>query len=89
LDLRRAGGWGKLHTANNGPNYLYHSPNITGVNKSRGVRQEGRMARTGEEKNAHKILVGKHEEKRPRKDLGIDGGIILNGSSRNRMRGNT
>jgi hypothetical protein len=45
---------------------MYYSPNIIGVIKSMWVRQAGRMAHTGEKKNAHRVLVWKPEGKRPR-----------------------
>jgi hypothetical protein len=35
------------------------------------------VACTREMRNTHRILVGKPEEKRPLKDLGVDGRIIL------------
>jgi len=44
---------------------LYASTNIIKVIKSRRMRWEGHVAGMGEMKNAHKVLVGKLERKRP------------------------
>jgi hypothetical protein len=57
------GGWRKLH--NEDLHNLYSSPSIIRMIKSRRMRREGHVARTGERKNAHGILVGKSEGKRP------------------------
>jgi hypothetical protein len=43
---------------------LYSSPNIMHMNSKR-MRWAGHVARMGEENKLFKILVGKHEEKRP------------------------
>jgi hypothetical protein len=54
------GGWRKLH--NDELHSLYLSPSITRM--SRRVRLAGHVARMGEKKNAHRILVGKPEGNR-------------------------
>ena len=46
-------------------NNLYPSSNIVRVIKSRRMRYAGHVARTGEEKGAYRVLVGKPEGKRP------------------------
>jgi hypothetical protein len=43
---------------------LYSSPNTTGIIKSRRMRWEGHVARMGEKRNAHRLLVEKPEGKR-------------------------
>ena len=40
-------------------------PNIVRVIKSRRMRLTGHVARVGERKGVYKVLVGKHEGKRP------------------------
>jgi hypothetical protein len=49
----------KLH------NDLYSLPNIVRVVKSRRMRWAGQVARMGEERGVHRVLVGKPEGKRP------------------------
>jgi hypothetical protein len=44
---------------------LYSSPNIIRQIKSRRIRWAGHVARMGEERKVHRILVGKPERKRP------------------------
>jgi hypothetical protein len=44
---------------------LYPSPNIIRIIESRKMRLSGYTARTREEKNAHRMLVGKPEGKTP------------------------
>jgi hypothetical protein len=58
------GGWRRLH---NEESYsLYTSQNIIRVIRSgAGVRWVGHVARMGELRNVHNILVGKTEENRP------------------------
>jgi hypothetical protein len=46
-------------------NDLYSSPSIGRVIKSRRMRLTGHVARMGERKGVYKVLVGKHEGKRP------------------------
>jgi hypothetical protein len=53
----------KLH--NEELNDLYSLPNIVRVVKSRRVRWAGHVARMGEERGVHRVLVGKPEGKRP------------------------
>jgi hypothetical protein len=53
----------KLH--NEELHNLYCSPNIIRIIKSRRMRLAGHVARMGEKRNAYRILVGKHEGKRP------------------------
>jgi hypothetical protein len=57
------GEWRKLH--NEELNDLYSIPNIVRVVTSRTLRWAGHVARTGEERDVHRVLVGKPEEKRP------------------------
>jgi hypothetical protein len=44
---------------------LYSSPSIIRIIKSRRVRWTGLIARMGEKRHAHRLLVGKSEGKRP------------------------
>ena len=53
----------KLHSEE--LNSLYSSPNIVRVIKSRRLRWAGRVARMEEGWGVHKVLVGKHEGKKP------------------------
>jgi hypothetical protein len=46
-------------------NDLYSLPNIVRVVKSRRMRWAGPVARMGEERGFHRVLVGKPEGKRP------------------------
>jgi len=57
------GEWRKLH--NEELNDLYSLPNIVGVVKSRRMRWAGHVARMGEDRGVHRVLVGKPEGKRP------------------------
>ena len=54
--------WRKLH--NEELNDLYSSPNIVRVIKSRGMTWVGHVARMGERRSLHKVLMGKPEGKR-------------------------
>jgi hypothetical protein len=58
-----AEGWRELH--NEELHNLYSSPKIIRMIKPRRMRWEGHVARTGEKRNAYRILVGKPEGKRP------------------------
>jgi hypothetical protein len=57
------GEWGKLH--NEVLNDLYSLPNIVRVIKSRTTTWAGHIARMGERRVVHRVLVGKPEGKRP------------------------
>ena len=57
------GEWRKLH--NEELNDLYSLPNIVWVVKSRQMRWAGCVARMGEDRGVHRVLVGKPEGKRP------------------------
>jgi len=56
------GEWRKLH--NEELRYLYSLPNIVRVVKSRRMRRAGHVARMGEGRDVHRVLVGKPEGKR-------------------------
>jgi hypothetical protein len=45
--------------------YLYSSPNIIWVNKSRRMRWVGHVAYTWEKRGVYKVLVGKSDGRRP------------------------
>jgi hypothetical protein len=57
------GEWRKLH--NEELNDLYSLPNIVRVVKSGRMRWAGHVARMGEERGVHRVLVGKPEGKGP------------------------
>ena len=57
------GEWIKVH--NEELNDLYSLPNIVRVVKSRRMRWAGHVARMGEDRVVHRVLVGKPEGKRP------------------------
>jgi len=57
------GEWRRRH--NEELNDPYCSPNIVRVIKSRRVRLAGHVARMGDRRGVYKVLVGKHEGKRP------------------------
>ena len=46
---------------------MYSLPNIVRVVKSRRMRWEGHVARMGEGRDVHRVLVGKPEGKKPRR----------------------
>jgi hypothetical protein len=71
------GEWRRLH--NEELNDSYSSPNIVRVIKSSRMRWAGRVARMGGERGVYRVLVGKLQGKR---DLGVDGWIILGWISR-------
>ena len=55
--------WRKLHSVEISD--LYSLPNIVRVVKSRRMRWAGHVARMGEGRGVHRVLVGKPEGKRP------------------------
>jgi hypothetical protein len=57
------GEWRKLH--NEELRDLYSSPSIIRIIKSRRMKWAGHVARMGEKRNAHRLLVGKPEGKKP------------------------
>jgi hypothetical protein len=57
------GEWRQLH--NEELNDLYSLPNIVRVVKSRRMRWAAHVARMGEEREVHRVLVGKPDGKRP------------------------
>jgi hypothetical protein len=57
------GGWRKLH--NEELHNLYSSPSIIRIIKSSRMRWAGHVARMGEKRIVHMLLVGKPEGKRP------------------------
>jgi CelD/BcsL family acetyltransferase involved in cellulose biosynthesis len=57
------GDWRKLQ--NEGLHDCHLSPNIIQVVKSRRMGWTGHVARMGKRRGAYRLLVGKHEEKRP------------------------
>jgi len=57
------GEWRKLH--NEELNYLYSLPNIVQVVKSRRMRWAEHVARMGEDRGVHRVLVGEPEGKKP------------------------
>ena len=58
-------------------NYLYSLPNIVRVVKSRRMRWAGHVARMGEGRGVHRVLIGKPEGKNHWGDPDVDGRIIL------------
>jgi hypothetical protein len=69
------GEWRKPH--NEELNELYSSPTIVWVIKSRRMRWTGYVAWMGEGRDVYRVLVGKHEGKRPLVDSGLDESMIL------------
>ena len=57
------GEWRKIHIEK--LNDLYSLPSIVRVVKSRRIKWAGHVARMGEGKGVHRVLVGKREGKRP------------------------
>jgi hypothetical protein len=57
------GEWRKLHIEE--LNDLYYLPNIVWVVKSRRMRRAGHVARMGEDRGVHRVLVERPEGKRP------------------------
>ena len=58
------GKWRKLHNEEL-RDHLYSLPNTVQVVKSRRMRWAGHVARMGEGRGVHRVLVGKPEGKRP------------------------
>src|SRR5215475_10307066 len=54
-----------IHISRLRVNDLYFSPSVVQVVKSRRMRWAGHVARMGEERGVHRVLVGKPEGKRP------------------------
>jgi len=85
------GEWRKLHIEE--LNDLYSLPNIVRAVKSRRMRWAAHVARTGEDRVVHRLLVGKPEGKRPlgrprrrwenniKMDLQEVGGVVWTGWS--------
>jgi hypothetical protein len=57
------GSWRKLH--NDELQSLYSSPNIVRVIKKKRIRWAGHVERMGEGRGVSRVLVGRHEGKRP------------------------
>jgi hypothetical protein len=75
----------KIH--NEELNDLYSSPNITRIMKSRKMRWARHVARMGERRGVHRVLVGKPEGKNHLEGPGVDGRIILKRIFRTWARG--
>ena len=69
------GEWKKLH--NEELNDLYSLPNIVWMVKSKRMRWAGHVARMGEDRGVHMVLVGRPEGKMHWEDQDVDGRIIL------------
>ena len=69
------GKWRKLH--NEELSDLYSLPNIVRLVKSRRVRWAGHVARMGEGRVVHRVLVRKHEVKNHWGDPDVDGIILI------------
>ena len=69
------GEWRKLH--NEQLSDLHSLPNIVRVVKSRRMRWAGHVARMGEGRGVHRVLVGKPRERDHWGDPDVDGRIIL------------
>ena len=69
------GKWRKLH--NEELSDLYSLPNILCVVKSRRMRWAGHVARMGEGRGVHRVLVGNPRERDHWGDPDVDGRIIL------------
>jgi hypothetical protein len=70
-----AEGWRILH--NKELHYLYASPNIITVIKSRRMGWAGHVASIGEMRNAYTILVENPKGKRTLEDLAAEGKIVF------------
>jgi hypothetical protein len=69
------GEWRKL--SNEELTDRYSLPNIVRVVKSRRMRWAGHVARMGEERGVHRVLVGKQRERGHWRDPELDGRILL------------
>ena len=69
------GEWRQLHKAELSD--LYSLPNILRVVKSRRMRWAGHVARMGDGRGVHRVLIGKPEGKNHWGDPDVDGRIIL------------
>jgi len=91
IHIPLTGEWRKLH--NEELSDLYFLPNIVRVVKSKRMRWAGHVARMGEGRGVHRVLVGKPEGKRPlgrprrkwedniKMDLQEVGGVVRTGWS--------
>jgi hypothetical protein len=57
--------------------YIYSSPSIVRMIKSRGVRWAGHVARIGAKRNAYGILAGKPERTSHQEEQDVGGWIII------------
>jgi hypothetical protein len=71
LQYEVTGEWRKLR--NEEFHILYSSPDIIRQIKSRRMRWAGHVARMGEERKLHKVLVGNQKERGHLEDQGVDG----------------
>jgi hypothetical protein len=69
------GGWRRLH--NEKLLNVSASPNTITLITSRRMKSARHVARMDLKKYAYNILVGKPQRKNTRKDLGVDGRIVL------------
>ena len=69
------GEWRKVY--NEELRVLYSLPNIVRVVKSRRMRWTGHVARMGEGRGVHRVLVGNLRDRGHWEDLDVDGRIIL------------